>query len=104
MSTYDDAMQTVKDTRACVLYGDMNWAQRVDGLAALIEQQQADLTAANERARVAEEERDAWEAVASIVAREGGPKAEALLDALKTGTPSPLAAARASLRSEGESR
>lgn len=53
-----------------------------------IEHLQAALDTANR-------EREAWEAVAGIVAREGGESAMRLLEALKAGPPSPLFAAAA---------
>jgi hypothetical protein len=61
-------------------------------LAAHIEALEADLDTANARA-------DEWEAVAGIVAREGGESAVRLLEALKAGPPSPLhPAAREAVR------
>lgn len=42
---HDEAKRVVKEIRACTLYGDRDWAQRVDHLAAYIARLTSDNTA-----------------------------------------------------------
>lgn len=55
---HDEAMRVVKEIRACTLYGDRDWAQRVDRIAAYFTRLESDNAALLGVARAAYEALD----------------------------------------------